>query len=306
MRSIEPGQRWIGTQLPIQAQSSRFAAPWERTAGPAELARIAKACDAAGFDYLAVCDHIAIPEAAAEAMGTHWADPIATLSWLAGQTSSIGLLTHVYVLPFRSAAIAAKQLATLDHLSGGRLIAGIGAGHVEAEFELLGVPFAERGRLMDERLPQLAQLLEHEFVDGFGAAPRPAQSPRPPMWIAGSSAPARRRAASIGDGWLPQGPATDEMIDDLFARLDAHGRAVEAFAVGHITAPVHLGATRDELGPYTIAGSAEEVAERLLAHTPVRANQLQIRMAASSAEECADQYAQAGEELLPLLRSGIQ
>ena len=96
------------------------------------------------------------------------------------------------------------------------------------------------------------------------------------------------------------------MIDDLFAQLDAHGRAVEAFAVGHITAPVHLGATRDELGPYTIAGSAEEVAERLLAHTPVRANQLQIRMAASSAEECADQYAQAGEELLPLLRSGIQ
>ena len=69
---------------------------------------------------------------------------------------------------------------------------------------------------------------------------------------------------------------------------------------------MHLGASREELGRYTVSGSAAEVAERLLAHTPSRANQLQIRMAAASAEECADQYAQAGEELLPLLRSGIQ
>ena len=302
MRSIEPGQRWIGTQLPIQAQSSRFAADWERSTGPVDLARIARACETAGFDYVAVCDHVAIPEAAAEAMGTHWVDPIATLSWLAGQTTRIGLLTHVYVLPFRPAPVAAKQLATLDHLSGGRLLAGIGAGHVEAEFDLLGVPFAERGRLMDERLPQLARLLESEFVDGFGAAPRPAQTPRPPLWIAGSSAPALRRAATLSDGWLPQGPATDDMIDDLLARLNAAGRRSDGFAIGHITAPVHIGRPSHDLGRFTIAGSAEEVAERLLATAPVAVNQLQIRVDAPSAEACVEQYERAGAELLPLLR----
>ena len=303
MITIEPGRRWIGTQLPIQAQSSMFVAEWERSAGPTELARIAQICDRAGFDYVAVCDHVAIPDAASAAMGTHWMDPIATLSWLAGQTQRVHLLTHVYVLPFRPAAVAAKQLATLDHLSGGRLIAGIGAGHLQPEFELLGVPFAERGHLMDERLPQLAELLENEFVDGFGAAPRPTQTPRPPLWIAGSSAPALRRAATLGDGWLPQGPATDEMIAELFRRLDAAHRSREGFAVGHITAPVHIGTPSHDLGRFTITGSAEQVAEHLLATTPDAVNQLQIRVDAPSAEACAEQYERAGTELLPLLRS---
>ena len=169
MITVPADRRVVGLQLPIQAQSTYFVADWERSAGPDEMARIARTADEHGFFYLGVCDHVALPEAVAGAMGTHWVDPIATLAWLAATTERINLLTHVYVLPYRHPLVAAKQFATLDHLSGGRMICGVGAGHVHAEFDHLGVDFHRRGAIVDESLPVLAAALESEFVDGFGA-----------------------------------------------------------------------------------------------------------------------------------------
>lgn len=188
-------------QLPIQAQSTYFVADWERSASPADMATVAQACDDAGFAYVAVCDHVALPEAVAGTMGYHWVDPVATLAWLAAQTTNVHLLSHVYVLAYRHPLMAAKQFSTIDHLSGGRVICGIGAGHVEAEFDLLGADFAGRGPALDVGVPLLARALANEVVDGFGSLPRPVQSPRPPIWLAGSSAPAIRRAAD----WLMAG-----------------------------------------------------------------------------------------------------
>ena len=302
MRIIDPGRRWVGTQLPIQAQSSLFVAEWERGAGPDELAQVAQTCEVAGFDYVGVCDHIAIPERAAPAMGTHWMDPIATLSWLAAKTERIHLLTHVYVLPYRHARVAAKQLSTVDHLSEGRLVAGIGAGHLAEEFDLLNLDFSSRGRVMDERLPELVLALENEFVAGFGASPRPTQQPRPPVWIAGSSAPAIRRAVDVGDGWLPQGPATPRLVESLKDRLARAQRPVDGFAIGHIAPPIHLGAADVDLGKHTITGSATQVADRLLSAMPADVNQIQIRVMANSLDEYCAQLSWAGAELLPLLR----
>src|SRR5262249_5761342 len=159
-----------------------------------------------------VCDHVSLPETVVGGMGTHWMEPIGTLSWLAAHTTRVALLTHVYVLPYRHPLMAAKQFANLDYLSRGRAIAGVGAGHVGAEFEHLDVDFHRRGKAVDAALPVLAAALESEFVDGFGARPRPVQSPRPPIWVAGSSPPAIRRAATFGDGWLPQGPSNADMV----------------------------------------------------------------------------------------------
>src|SRR5688572_28428010 len=139
-------------QLPIQSQSTIFVQPWEPDAGAAELVRVAQACEAAGFDYVAVCDHVAIPASQAEAMSTEWWDTIATLAYLAAVTTRVRLLSHVYVLPYRHPLAAAKAWATLDALSGGRAILGVGAGHSQGEFDALGVPFAERGRLLDEAI----------------------------------------------------------------------------------------------------------------------------------------------------------
>lgn len=296
------GRRIIGTQLPIQAQSTMFAAPWEADAGPDDLVRIARVCDAAGFDYVGVCDHVAIPRAAAGAMGTQWMDPISTLSWLAGQTDRIGLLTHVYVLGYRHPLVAAKQFSTLDHLSGGRLIAGIGAGHLQGEFEALGAGFGGRGRALDAALPTLIAALENEYVDGLGARPRPVQEPRPPIWIAGSSTPALRRAARFGDGWLPQGPASAEHVDTLHRFLEDAGRSPDGFRVGHIAPPVHVGRPDWEVGRRTITGSPDDVADALVATTPAGVTQIQLAVVARNVDECCDQLAIVAEQVVPLLR----
>src|SRR5688572_27181461 len=101
MITIPEGRRVFGMQLPIQAQSTYFVADWERSAGPTEMARIARTADGHGCFYLGVCDHVSLPAAVAGSMGTHWMDPIATLAWLGATTERVGLLTHVYVLPYR-------------------------------------------------------------------------------------------------------------------------------------------------------------------------------------------------------------
>ena len=301
MFSVPPGRRVYGMQLPIQAQSSYFVAEWEKSAGPAELSRLARACDDNGYSYVGVCDHVALPESVVGGMGTHWADPIATLGWLAGLTTRVGLLTHVYVLPYRHPRVAAKQFATLDHLSGGRALVGVGAGHVEAEFAHLGVDFHGRGKAMDRGIPELAAALENEFVDGFGARPRPAQTPRPPIWVAGSSPVAIKRAARLGDGWLPQGPSNQEMVDALVSERERAGRADEAMMIGHITPFIHVGEPTWEVGEATLTGSPASIADRILAGTARGVNQLQVRFKARSCDELCDQITAFARDVAPLV-----
>ena len=300
MYTIAEGKRVYGMQLPIQAQSSYFVADWERTAGPDELARLARVCDEQGFAYVGVCDHVSLPESVVGGMGTHWADPIATLSWLGALTSRVGLLTHVYVLPYRHPRVAAKQFATLDHLTGGRALIGIGAGHVEAEFDHLGVDFAGRGQALERGIPELAAALESEFVDGFGARPRPVQTPRPPIWVAGSSPVAIRRAARLADGWLPQGPSNAEMVSLLTSERERLGRT-GPFMIGHITPFMYVGTPSFDVGEATLSGSASSIAERVLDGTAAGVNQLQVRFKARSCDELCDQLTAFATDVAPLL-----
>jgi probable F420-dependent oxidoreductase len=301
MFSIAPGTRIFGIQLPIQAQSTYFVADWERTAGPGEMARIARVCDDAGFGYLGVCDHVSLPAAVADSMGTHWVDPVATLSWLAALTTRIMLLTHVYVLPYRHPLIAAKQFSTIDHLSGGRMICGVGAGHVQAEFEHLGVDFTRRGTIVDNGIPVLAAAMTSEFVDGFGARPRPVQKPRPPIWVAGSSPAAIKRAARLADGWLPQGPSDAAMVGMLQEERALAGRAEHSMAIGHITPFLHVGSPAWEVGEGTLSGSPQSIAERVLAGTASGVNQLQVRFKARSCDELCEQLQMFAADVAPLL-----
>lgn len=300
MFTVPTGHRIFGMQLPIQAQSSYFVAEWERNAGPDELARLARACDDNGYAYVGVCDHVALPESVVGGMGTHWADPIATLGWIAGFTRNVGLLTHVYVLPYRHPRVAAKQFATLDHLSSGRALIGIGAGHVESEFDLLGVNFHQRGKALDTGIPELAAAMEHEFVDGFGARPRPAQSPRPPIWIAGSSPAAIKRAARLGDGWLPQGPSNTDMVTLLTNERDRLGRS-DQMMIGHITPFLYVGAPSWDVGDNVVSGTPQVVAEQILAGVAAGVNQLQVRFKARTCDELCDQIALFGRDVAPLV-----
>lgn len=301
MFTIPPGRRVWGVQLPVQARSSYFVSEWEHSAGPAEMARVARAGDELGAAYVAVCDHVAIPAALAASMGTHWVDPLTTLGWIAGQTTRTMLLTHAYVLPYRHPALAAKQFATLDHLSGGRAICGVGAGHVEGEFTRLGVDFHRRGRTLDAGLAALAAALEHEFVEGCGARPRPVQQPRPPIWVAGSSAAAIARAARAGDGWLPQGPATAAMVAALEDHRAAAGRADEPFAVGHITPFLYVGDPAWDVPADTVTGPSDAVAAAITGGAPAGVNQLQVRFRARDCAELLDQLAAFATDVAPFV-----
>ncbi|MEU9420768.1 LLM class F420-dependent oxidoreductase [Streptomyces sp. NPDC048272] len=301
-------------QLPIQSQSTLYAEPWEPTAGAVELAEVARAADRAGFGYVATCDHVAIPRGMAGPMGTVWYDPVATLSFLAGITEHVRLLSHVAIIGLRHPLITAKQYATLDHLCGGRLILGVGAGHVREEFEALGVDFERRGAVLDETLDALRVALgpqEYPDFEGetfsfrdLGQLPRPAQV-RVPVWVGGSSPAALRRAAVRGDGWLPQGDPR-ERLPERIARIrelrEAAG-VTRPIEIGAITEALYVGEPGWDTGRRALTGKAEALAESLREYAALGVDQIQVRFRSRDVAELTDQIAAFGAEVAPLLNT---
>jgi probable F420-dependent oxidoreductase len=314
VRAVPEGRVVYGMQLPIQSQSTLYVADWEKTASVEDLGRIARVADEAGFFYLGVCDHTAIPERLADAMGTTWYDTVATLGWLAALTTRTHLLSHVLILAQRHPLRAAKELATIDHLSGGRLIVGVGAGHVPEEYELLTGDFAQRGRHTDEAVSALALAFTNEFptlpgprfpASGMGVSPRPARQPRPPIWIGGSSPAAIRRTAAYGDGWLPQGTRRRDLPEQIgrLRELREEYRGGAPLDIGTIVEPIYLAQGRSDwdLPGYVLQGGADQVASSLRELAAMGVNHLQVRFMARSVAEFCDQTAAFGAEVGPLL-----
>lgn len=174
-----------------------------------------------GYGGIALTDHPAPPRAWLEGgMGHESLDPLTALSFVAGRTTTIRLITYLLVVPYRNPLLAAKQAATADLVSGGRLILAVGAGYLAEEFAALGVPFAERNALLDDAVEVMQRAWRGEDVysqDRHVAAeqvvqrPMPTQPDGPPIWFGGNSRRARRRAAERGLGWAPL------MIDDEIA-----------------------------------------------------------------------------------------
>ena len=307
---LPEGRTVYGIQLPVQSQSTIYAQPWEAGAGPDELATVALACEAAGFFYVGVCDHTFIPERLAGAMSTVWYDTIATLGWLAAVTTEIHLLSHIYVAALRHPLRAAKEFATVDVLSSGRVICGVGAGHVSEEFDLMGPAFDERGAATDEAVSGLALGLTAEFPElpgprwpatGVGLKPRPVRSPRPPIWVGGSSPAALRRTARFADGWLPQSVGPNVELLATLRELRAEYRDGAPLDIGSISYPLYLGTppADNELPPGTVQGSAERLAEYLAPYRDAGCGQVQVRFPAHSVEELCDQIAAFGAEVIP-------
>jgi probable F420-dependent oxidoreductase len=309
---VPPGDLVYGMQLPVQSQSRLYAEGWEADAGADDLAAVARAADAAGFFYLAVCDHVAIPRHRAQAMGTTWYDTMTTLGFLAGVTERVRLLSHVAVLAYRHPLVTSKAVATLDTLSKGRAILGVGAGHVPEEFAALGVDFARRGALLDEAVDLVRAALEEEFpvaagptwpVRDVGQRPRPVQRPRPPVWVGGSARPSLRRAAERGDGWLPQGTPRAQMPEQI-AYLLAHRRRTLGdvpIDLGAITEVLYVGEPGWDVGRHCLAGSPAMLAERLRELGDMGVNHLQVRFRSRSVGEAVDQVLAFGAEVAPLL-----
>lgn len=284
----------FGIQLPVQAQSRLMAQEWEFASGPDEISKVAIACDRYGFDYVGVCDHIGVPQESAPRMGTTWYDTVATMGWLAALTKRVRLLSHVYVVVYRHPLVTAKAFATLDALSGGRVVLGIGVGHVEKEFAVLGVPFERRGSLADEYLPQIRQAFESEWGSGeLGQAPRPVQAGGPPIWIGGSSPAALRRAGTAGDGWLPQGPpagGTAAAVATLTRYREGRGLDMESFAVGGGMG-CYVGTPSFEVPDHIVTGSVDRLVETVMALGETGVTHTQVRFPSRSCEELVDQIA---------------
>jgi probable F420-dependent oxidoreductase len=196
----------------------------------------ARAAEDAGIDDLWVADHIAIPPDDAEGSDGRYLDPLATLAYLAGITSRIRLGVGVLVLPYRPPLATAKWIATIQELSDGRLLLGVGAGWMEAEFRALGIRRPERGRITDATLAFLNDCFSHDEVEANGQRflfrPRP---PRPPIFVGGAAPHALRRAVKFGDGWMPMfaNPAAlRPLIEQLRRDMTAAGKpAAEVVAV---------------------------------------------------------------------------
>jgi len=200
---------------------------------PEAMARIGRAAEAGGFDSLWVADHVVLPDPPVAgrpmAPDMRLVDPIVALTFLAAHTSRIRLATGVIILPQRQAVVLAKQLASLDVLSNGRLIFGLGVGWCEPEMRSTGASFKERGRIGDDYLAAMRALWtqakpahrgRYVSFEGVQAMPRPVQTPIPVV-VGGRTPPAYRRAVSEGNGWYGFGLDVAETQKSLAGLRDA-------------------------------------------------------------------------------------
>ena len=271
----------IGINSPVVVQLPGAHSAWEADAGIAELGAIAEAADTLGFDFLTCSEHVMVPtDIAAQRGGTYW-DPLATFGYLAARTSRIRLATQVLVLGYHHPLAVAKRYGTLDLVSGGRLVLGLGVGSLEEEFALLGVPFEGRGAIADDALRALRAALSTRTpsYDGphfsFGdvvVSPHAVQ-PHVPFWIGGRTPRSLRRAVELADGWVPFGLAPSELAA-MLARADVP----EGFEV--VLTPDNA------LDPSGAAGAAVDALGVL---EEVGATAASVRIAADSATHYVEQ-----------------
>jgi probable F420-dependent oxidoreductase len=206
-------------------------------ATPDVIRSTAVRAEALGYDSVWVSDHVVVPHANVRNFGETVFDPLVTLAVAAGATRRVRLGTTVLIVPYRNAVVTAKMIASLDALSGGRVVFGVGAGWVAAESAMLGVPFKERGAMTDEYLHAMQELWtkrapsftgRYTQFSGLVFEPKPVQQPHPPIWVGGHSQAALRRTVELGAAWHPINRAPEELRAGraALARLcQARGRA---------------------------------------------------------------------------------
>lgn len=305
---------WIsGVQLPIQTLTRTIADPWEDTASVADLVSVARKAEATGQAFVGVSDHVAIPDDDYCAhMTTTWYDTIATLGFLAAHTERVRLLSVVWVAAYRHPLQTASSFGTLDHLSGGRAILGVGAGHVEGEFRALGVPFHQRGAILDETLEALEGVFAERYVsfsgeryayESVGVAPQPV-SGRLTTWIGGNSPAAYRRVGRYGDGYIPMAtPLADypRILEAIRRSAEDSGRADARFDIGWMPGYAHLtGGSLDGVPP-THFQTPEAMVEQLRAARQIGINVFHVRFRGRSLADYLEQYDAFAEQVVPFV-----
>lgn len=260
-------------------------------ADPDTQVRVARAAEESGFESIWTGEHVAMPirnNPVPTAPETPLLDSIVALTNVAAHTRRVRLGTGILVLPHHNPLVVAKALASLDIVSGGRLIAGFAAGYVEAEFAALGADFRHRGAITDDYLAAIRVLWTDELprhrgrfaaFDDIRFEPKPTQRPHPPIIIGGHAAPALRRAAREGDGWYGFGLTVDAaapLVTEL-GRLRAE--------LGRADAPFEISLTTFEpLDAALVARAAEAGIDRLIVYPIVPADALESTVRRLGAE----------------------
>jgi probable F420-dependent oxidoreductase len=201
----------LGIATPVVTNVGGAPLTWERDASIGDIGRVAETADRLGYHHLTCSEHIGVPAAEAGRRGARYWDPLATLGYVAARTRHIRLATMTLVLGYHHPLAIVKRYGTLDHVSDGRVILGVGVGTLKEEFDLLGAPFGDRGARGDDALKALRAALadnepayEGEYYSFGGLIVDPcALQPHMPIWIGGRTRRSLRRAATLADGWCP-------------------------------------------------------------------------------------------------------
>jgi len=281
---------------PVLTRLPRAHATWEDEADIAEVARIAITADRLGFHHLTCSEHVAIPTDVATVRGATYWDPLSVFGYLAAVTERIRFTTFVLVLGYHHPLELVKRYGTLDRVSGGRLILGVGVGSLQEEFELIGAEFSGRGERGDDAVRALKASFgraepeyhgTHYDYSGFVVDPVSVQADVP-IWIGGRTARSLRRAVEVGDGWAPFGLTPGEMAD-----LIDRARATEAWE--RRSTPIELALQTGALDP---AGDPDATREQLATFAAMGTTVLEARFRHHSLEHYLEQL-HALRELVP-------
>ena len=299
----------FGTPLPL-VQQMPDQASWQNGDDPRLLVAVASKADELGYAWVPCSDHVVIPQRAVPSMGATWYEPATTLAFVAGFTQRVRLLAHVIVLAYHSPFDLAKQYATLDRLSGGRVILGVGVGHLRGEFRALGAPYEQRGAVTDEYLQIIKALWTdeeatfrgeyHEFWD-VQLAPRPVQQPHPPIWVGGNSHRAARRATELGEGWIPFEVTLEEVGDRLnyIRTLPAYEQRRTPLDVVIPAGTVELASEPIDGDRPRFSGSRVQILDDIKAYQELGVTGMTVGFRSRSLDEHLEKMEQFAHEIMP-------
>ncbi len=260
--------------MPHLVRLKAMVQPWEADVTGADQTLLARKAEELGYDMIAVPEHFIIPKEHLELSGPHYFHAAAAQGYFAGATERILINSCIAILPLQHPIVTAKALSTLDWLSSGRMVATFGVGWLEREFDILGVPFKERGRMAEEYLAAIVELwtsdspsFEGRYVSFRDVAfePKPVQKPHLPIWMGGDAEAVLKRAARYASGWWPFLTRPEEFADRIdFIKSQPEFRG-EPFEVmyGMSTARVGEGHVVQDVPEARPGLSAQEIIDRL-------------------------------------------
>ena len=218
----------LGIATPVVTNVAGSALTWEQDATIEDIGRVAETADRLGYHHMTCSEHIGLPSTETGRRGARYWDPLATFGYVAARTTQIRFATMTLVLGYHHPLAIVKRYGTLDHVSNGRVILGLGVGSLKEEFDLLGAPFDDRGargddaiRALRAALPSNEPTYDGEFYSFGGLTVDPcALQPHLPFWIGGRTKRSLRRAVTLAEGWAP-----------FYVSIETAGQWLETFDV---------------------------------------------------------------------------